>query len=120
MQKNSNLLGLHILLSLKTKETEKLKNKSGFLTFLKDILDQYSLIKVGESTHTFENDSFTAAVCLMESHICIHTWPEIQQLTADVYLCNYSTDNSEVVKKISSDIVAYFNAEIVKKTEIYR
>ncbi|MDR2411800.1 MAG: S-adenosylmethionine decarboxylase [Candidatus Peribacteria bacterium] len=33
-------------------------------------------------------------MCLTESHISIHTWPESKFLTLDVYVCNYNDDNS--------------------------
>lgn len=120
MESKNNLLGLHILLTLKTNNEEKLKNKNGFIDFANSILNKNKLLKVGESSHIFENFSFTAAICLMESHICIHTWPEINQLTADVYLCNYSSDNTNKVKNIASEIISYFEASIIKLIEIER
>jgi spermidine synthase len=44
--------------------------------------------------HQFEGSGFTGTVVLAESHLAIHTWPERQGLTLDVYVCNYSADNS--------------------------
>jgi len=120
MQSNQNLLGLHILLTLKTKNESKLKDYKGFVSFINILLAKYDLLKVGESSHVFDNSSFTTAICLMESHICIHTWPEINQLTTDVYLCNYSQDNTERVKAIAEEIRTYFQAEIILKNEIFR
>lgn len=120
MQTNLNLLGLHILLTLKTKNEFKLKDLNSFLEFINTVLEKNELTRVGESSYVFDNSSFTAATCLMESHICIHTWPEIKQLTTDVYLCNYSQDNTERVKSIAEDIRRYFEAEVVTKNEIFR
>ncbi|NJM79014.1 MAG: hypothetical protein HC854_04125 [Flavobacterium sp.] len=60
------------------------------------------------------------AICLKESHICIHTWPEINRITMDVYLCNYSGDNTEKVRIISKRMVTYFEASVVSSSEIYR
>jgi S-adenosylmethionine decarboxylase len=36
----------------------------------------------------------TGAVVLAESHLAIHTWPELLQATLDIYVCNVSADNS--------------------------
>lgn len=35
----------------------------------------------------------TGAVVLAESHLAVHTWPELGAVTADVYVCNFSRDN---------------------------
>lgn len=120
MQTNPALLGLHILLTLKTTLQDKLIDKQSFSNFINTLIEENNLMKVGESSHVFDNSSFTTAICLMESHICIHTWPEINQLTTDVYLCNYTQDNTERVRKICDTIIAYFEGEVVKKIEVYR
>ena len=31
---------------------------------------------------------------LAESHLAIHTWPEMGSVTVDVYVCNFTTDNT--------------------------
>lgn len=36
----------------------------------------------------------TGAVVLAESHLAIHTWPERDGATLDVYVCNYTSDNT--------------------------
>lgn len=36
----------------------------------------------------------------------------------DVYLCNYSQDNSNKVRSIAKDFIAYFEANIVKQIEV--
>lgn len=120
MSTSINLLGLHSLLTLQTVLTEKLMSVSDFSNFLNQTLVDLELEKVGVITHEFENKSFTAAFCLKESHICIHTWPEINSLTTDVYLCNYSSDNTQKVREISKRITHYFEATIVKQIEIER
>lgn len=112
--------GLHLLLTLKTENGRKLIAPHDFLSFTEQLLGDFSLEKVGVSSHTFENGSFTMAVCLMESHICIHTWPEFSQATLDVYLCNYLQDNSEKVREVGARYLSYFEAEIIRKHEIWR
>ena len=91
-----------------------------FIHFSEKIIQQFNLEKVGIITHNFENNSFTIAICLKESHICIHTWPEYKQLTLDVYLCNYLQDNSIKVKNITNEFITYFKATVIKDFEINR
>ena len=94
MSKNAYSPGLHKLITLKVEDIELLTSSSSFIDFSEKIIEKFDLEKVGITLHNFENNSFTIAICLKESHICIHTWPEFKQLTLDVYLCNYVQDNS--------------------------
>lgn len=52
------------------------------------------LTAVGERFHQFEPHGVTGVVLLAESHLAIHTWPEIGFVSVDVYVCNRSADNS--------------------------
>ena len=42
----------------------------------------------------------TGAVVLAESHLAIHTWPERNQATLDVYVCNVTADNISTRSRI--------------------
>lgn len=120
MIQNAYSPGLHKLVTLEVENIEKLKSSADFITFSEDLILKYNLEKVGISQHDFDNNSFTIAICLKESHICIHTWPEFQQLTLDVYLCNYLQDNTQKVKDITNAYIAYFEAKTLKDFEINR
>lgn len=113
--------GLHILMTLKVTELDLLRDFLLFSYFTDKLLLKFNLEKVGESSFVFsDTGGFTAAVCLKESHICIHTWPEFEQLTIDIYLCNYMKDNSEKVRDISAMYIDFFKAGIINKTEVTR
>ena len=70
--------------------------------------------------HQFEGSGFTGTVVLAESHLAIHTWPERQGLTLDVYVCNYSADNSAKARKLFDLIVAYFQPGEIARHEVER
>ncbi len=112
--------GLHILLTLETESEALLLDSEAFLAFTESILATKDVEIVGVTNHVFENQSFTSAVCLKESHLCIHTWPEFKQLTFDIFLCNYLQDNSEKVEKIANEVIEYFKAKTIQKHKIYR
>lgn len=50
----------------------------------------------------------TGAVLLAESHVAIHTWPERGGVTLDVYVCNFSTDNSSKAEQLLDDLIVAF------------
>ena len=59
-----------------------------------DAVAAAGLTSVGDRFHQFEPQGVTGAVILAESHLAIHTWPEMGSVTLDVYVCNFTTDNT--------------------------
>ena len=50
----------------------------------------------------------TGTVLLAESHLAIHTWPETGSVTVDVYVCNFSDDNSGKARALMEGVIAAF------------
>jgi S-adenosylmethionine decarboxylase proenzyme len=63
---------------------------------------------VGDAFHQFESSGATGCVLLAESHVAIHTWPELLSVTVDVYVCNYNGDNSAKARRVFDDIFNFF------------
>ena len=73
------------------------------------------LSAVGELFHRFapppEADApsgITGVVLLAESHLAVHTWPELEAATVDVYVCNLGVDNSDKAHVLMSTLVDAF------------
>ena len=49
---------------------------------------------VGDCFHQFQPAGVTGTVLLAESHLAIHTWPELNYVALDVYVCDYSDANT--------------------------
>jgi spermidine synthase len=47
----------------------------------------------------------TGTVLLAESHLAIHTWPETGSVTIDVYVCNFSADNSGKARRLMEGVI---------------
>jgi S-adenosylmethionine decarboxylase proenzyme len=47
----------------------------------------------------------TGAVVLAESHLAIHTWPERDGATLDVYVCNYTADNTDKAEAVYKRLI---------------
>ncbi len=70
---------------------------------------------VGEMAHAFPSRAqgqgdggVTAAILLAESHLCIHTWPELKAVTLDVYVCNVSSNHSAAAHSLVEGLIALF------------
>ena len=49
---------------------------------------------VGEVFHQFHPHGVTGVVLLSESHLSIHTWPEVAFAAVDVYVCDHDRGNA--------------------------
>lgn len=80
------------------------------------------LTLVDEKWHTFppyegQPGGVTGMLLLAESHLAVHTWPERRAVTLDVYVCNFTTDNSAKAEALLREIVAAFEPQ---RSEIHR
>lgn len=83
------------------------------------------LAAVGERFHGFapergEPRGVTGVVLLAESHLAVHTWPELGRVTLDVYVCHRSTDNSERAHGLIDALVAAFGPSAVERHVLAR
>ena len=77
--------------------------------FCKLAVTESGLTAVGSLFHSFgEGEGVTGAVVLAESHLALHTWPEDNYVTLDVYVCSYSTDNSDSAQKLFDTVATAF------------
>ncbi len=111
--------GLHILATFSS-SPEQLNDALACKKLFDGLIHQLSLQQVGEVYHSFPGGGFTAVVCLTESHVSIHTWPEYNLATFDVFLSNFNNNNSEKVREFFSGTIQFFNATVISNQEIFR
>lgn len=81
-----------------------------FKQFILSTIRESGLASVGDVFHTFEGGGFTCVICLTESHIALHTWPEFSSYTCDIYLCDYSRNNYETTLLLAEKIKNHFQS----------
>jgi len=101
-------------------DPQLLLDGAGFRSKCLEFVSASGLTTMDATFHQFEGSGFTGTVVLAESHIAIHTWPEKQGLTLDVYVCNYSDDNSAKARKLFDSIVGYFQPAECARHEVER
>jgi S-adenosylmethionine decarboxylase len=62
----------------------------------------------------------TGVVLLAESHLAIHTWPELGGVTLDVYVCNVGRDNSAKAELLMTHLVRAFAPQHVAMNHLQR
>ena len=62
----------------------------------------------------------TGVVLLAESHLAVHTWPELDAVTIDVYVCNFGRDNSTAAHRLMDALVAAFAPAHVQRHALER
>ena len=86
---------------------------------------RHGLTVVGRLFHAFQDASgqpagVTGTVVLAESHLAVHTWPEIASVTLDVYVCNFSGDNSCRAQALFDEMIATFDPTRLEKQAVAR
>jgi S-adenosylmethionine decarboxylase proenzyme len=104
--------GLHIIADLYNCQKGELLVSSGKLRELcvKACTD-VGLTVLGDHFYQFDgaddtqSGGATGAVVLAESHLAIHTWPERNGATLDVYVCNYTADNTAKAEAVYKALI---------------
>ena len=78
---------------------------------------------VGRQFHAFaphDTIGITGVLLLAESHLAVHTWPELRAVTLDVFVCNFAGDNSDKARRLVDALVARFDADRVQRQQLSR
>lgn len=83
------------------------------------------LLAVSELFHRFDphadrQSGITGVVLLAESHLAVHTWPEISGVTIDAYVCNFGADNSARARRLMDRVIAAFAPGVVSEQQLER
>ena len=107
-------VGYELIIDLKVDKSEKLqpyKIKKFLEDFFSYFKNEITLVK--DFFHIFQNkhfhiDGVSYISVLKESHLAIHTYPEIKLISINVYFCK---KNVYLFKEIKKYILIYFNAK---------
>ena len=79
----------------------------------RDATNESKLTIVDQAWHRFpewngEAGGITGTLLLAESHLAIHTWPERNGVTLDVYVCNFTDDNTDRAEQLFAALMLAF------------
>ena len=114
--------GLHILAEFHACEGDRrLLLDAGMLAALcRRACAEAGLMVVAEAFHQFPAAGATGALVLAESHLAIHTWPELDSVTLDLYVCNYSQDNRAAAETAYGALSTEFKPKRIVRRDVAR
>jgi S-adenosylmethionine decarboxylase proenzyme len=117
--------GLHLTADLSgCRDPEGLMRDGAALAALCERLaTESSLTVVGRQFHAFVphgSAGVTGVLLLAESHLAVHTWPELRAVTLDVFVCNFGADNSDKARRLVDALVQRFEPERIQRQQLLR
>lgn len=112
--------GMHILCDARSTEHALLLTYPKLRAFWEECVQRLGLQAIGGVWHNFPGGGFTGVICLTESHMSIHTWPEHGHFTFDVFLSNYRQVNDGKAQELYLSTLSFFNAESIQLKQVKR
>jgi len=114
--------GLHILAEFHACQGDRrlLLDAAMLAALCRRACAEAGLVVVAEAFHQFADAGATGALVLAESHLAIHTWPELDSVTLDLYVCNYSQDNRAAAETAYNALRTEFKPKRIMRRNVSR
>ena len=103
---SSENIGRHCILELYQCDHAKLNDEAFIRTTITSSAKIAGATLINLVTHSFKPQGVTGLALLAESHISIHTWPEIGYAAIDVFTCGEHTMPEKACKVFFEDFLA--------------
>ena len=102
----TNPVGRHCLGEFYEADAAILNSKSDICTALGEASIKANAKLLDIVCHSFEPQGITALALLAESHISIHTWPELGYATVDAFTCGTRTNPEKAIEVLKEAVGA--------------
>lgn len=109
-------LGIHIIADLYNVVPNMLEKIEDVKAILEESVKYSNLSKISSHYKQFYPAGVTGIILLEESHISIHTWPEYEYASIDIYTCG---DKSKALRAFDF-IVKVLKPQRIEKQVIHR
>jgi len=116
-------LGYHVILDLYGVDPPTLENYRLLIRKFSEILKRNGVKVLSYEYHRFNPQGISIIFILESSHVSIHTWPENEYLSIDIYVCDTNLDLDKIKDEIieflkPKEYTLYFlNRGIIEKIE---
>ena len=89
----------HVLIDAWGSPAERLDDAEGIRALLERVVDMLGATLLDLSLRRFSPQGVTAVAMLAESHLALHTWPELNYFAADLFYCG-AGDSEKAVQML--------------------
>lgn len=93
-------IGDHILITLFNCDPALLNDENKLTALAKEMVVEGNGREIGTLSHRFEPQGVSVIVMLEESHISIHTYPEVETAFIDIFVCGERAEPYNALKCI--------------------
>lgn len=107
-------LGIHIIAELHGCDPALLDDEKFITNILLQAAKETKVTVVDYVTRKFEPQGVSVVIIVSESHIAIHTWPELRYAALDFYTCGQEDPENavrEIAAKLETKDLTIFRAE---------
>ncbi len=104
MNERPRTLGTHLLVELNDCDPTLLDDLDLVKRILLVAADEAGATIVGDVFHKFAPVGVTGIVCIAESHISIHTWPEHAYAAVDIFTCGEDFEPHKAAGRIAQSL----------------
>ncbi|MEO1583321.1 MAG: adenosylmethionine decarboxylase [Planctomycetota bacterium] len=97
-------VGVHCLVELYGCPLELLDDHRFIQRALRSAADHAGATWLGEASHRFDPQGVTAMGLLAESHITVHTWPELGYAAADCFTCGDQAVAEDACRYLATEL----------------
>jgi len=112
----AHYVGIHIILDLYKVKPEKISYVKTVKKIFDSVVKEAKLTKITARYHQFKPYGVTGIILLAESHISIHSWPEHELATIDIYTCG----DFNKAHTASNILISLLQPKYYEKTVLYR
>ena len=89
----------HVLIDAWGSPADRLDDAEGIRSLLEQVVDTLGATLLDLSLRRFSPQGVTAVAMLAESHLAVHTWPELNYFAADLFYCG-AGDSEKAVQML--------------------
>ncbi len=93
---------MHLVVDLRGCDPERISSVGFVEAVLEKVVDIVGLTPIHSHFHQFKPHGVTGFVLLKESHLSVHTWPEMRYAAVDVFSCRRIENPDSVVSLLRS------------------
>jgi S-adenosylmethionine decarboxylase len=98
------IMGAHIMLDFDNVDFDLLEDTIYIKKLMNDIAIEEKFVVLHKVYHKFDPQGFTLLFLLSTSHFSIHTYPEYNKCSIDLYSCDMNVDYNNVINKLKSGL----------------